>query len=403
MILHLDMDAFFASIEQRDDPRLRGRPVIVGGGVRGVVSTASYEARRFGVHSAMPMAVARRLCPDGVFVTGRHERYAHTSHAVMAELEKISPCVEQASIDEAYINAAGLEHLFGTTEQLISTIKMRIHAATGGLTCSIGAAPVKFLAKICSDINKPDGSYILQPERIPEFLSTLPVEKLPGVGAKMRRTLGELGIETVRHLARYSREFLTGRFGKAGGILFDRAHGLDTRLVLARQPAKSESSECTLQEDTTDPRILFRHMLSHAEDIGASLRKRALAGRTVTLKIKFADFRQITRSKTLPLPTNCTETIFSAAKLLLAGVDLGMPVRLIGLSVSGFAGCKSQLELPGILLSQLDGQKTGLPGADTESRLQNLDAAIDTIRARFGKNAVIRGRLFAGVKTQSHP
>ena len=200
MIIHIDMDAFFASVEQMDDPSLRGKPVIVGGEQRGVVSTCSYEARVFGVHSAMPMATARRLCPQAIVVRGRYARYAELSRAVMAALAEFSPLVEQASVDEAYVDATGLERLFGSLEELLLRIKERVREATGGLTCSAGAAPVKFLAKICSDINKPDGMFILRPEEVDDFLATLPVGKIPGVGKRMVESLQGLGVRTVGQL-----------------------------------------------------------------------------------------------------------------------------------------------------------------------------------------------------------
>ena len=182
MILHLDMDAFFAAVEQMDNPELRGKPVIIGGGLRGVVSTASYEARVFGVHSAMPIVTARRLCPQGIFVHGRRHRYSELSRAIMAALGDFSPLVEPASIDEAYLDATGLTRLFGPLEELIARIKSRVAEVTGGLTCSVGAAPVKFLAKICSDVNKPDGVFILRPEDVDDFLLPLEVGRLPNAG-----------------------------------------------------------------------------------------------------------------------------------------------------------------------------------------------------------------------------
>ena len=216
IILHLDMDAFFASVEQMDHPEWRGKPVIIGGETRGVVSTASYEARRFGVHSAMPMATAHRLCPQAIFVRGNRRRYAEISGRIMAALQDFSPLVEPASIDEAYLDATGLERLFGPVEQLIPAIKARVREVTGGLTCSVGAAPVKFLAKICSDINKPDGIYILRPEDVDGFLGGLDVRRLPGVGRRMVAELEALGIRRVEQLRRYSPELLEQRFGKWG-------------------------------------------------------------------------------------------------------------------------------------------------------------------------------------------
>ena len=299
MIIHIDMDAFFASVEQMDNPDLRGRPVIVGGSSdRGVVSTCSYEARTFGVHSAMPMVVARRLCPQAVIVRGRYQRYAELSHAIMSALKDFSPLVEPASVDEAYMDATGLERLFGPLEELVAGIKTRIVDVTGGLTCSVGAAPVKFLAKICSDVNKPDGVFILRQENMDAFLCALPVGRIPGVGKRTVQSLQDLGVRTVAQLRRFSPDFMERRFGKWGLALYERAQGRDSRKVETEREAKSESAECTFAEDTRDRDFLQRMLMAHAERVGSSLRRHGYRGRTITLKVKFCDFRQITRSRT---------------------------------------------------------------------------------------------------------
>ena len=389
--MHLDMDAFFASVEQLDDPSLRGRPVIVGGSSeRGVVSTASYEARRFGVHSAMPVVMARKLCPHGVFLPGRRERYAELSRRVMEVLGTFSPLVEQASIDEAYLDITGTERLFGDVNRLVARLKADVRRATGGLTCSVGVAPVKFLAKICSDINKPDGVYILRPEALDAFLCALPVRRLPGVGKRMAAKLGELGIVRVEQLRRMSEESLQAHFGKWGLELHERAFGRDARQVTPVHEAKSESSETTFAHDTRDRRFLERVLMAHAERVGASLRAQGIRGRTVTLKIKFADFQQITRSQTLPQPISSTQTLFDVGCRLLRAEVLRQPVRLIGLGLSGFDDAPAQLALPGVF------RGAGEQDPAEEARRQRLDAALDAVRARFGKAAVQRGRLFAG-------
>ena len=403
MILHLDMDAFFASVEQAEHPELRGKPVIIGGGSRGVVATASYEARQFGIHSAMPMAIARRLCPHGHFISGRHERYSHVSRLVMQELCNFSPSVEKASIDEAFIDAQGLEHVFGSIREIAVAIKARIFEVTGGLTCSIGAAPVKFLAKICSDLNKPDGLYILEDKDVSAFLENLPIGKLPGVGARMSASLAALGIARVGQLACYSRDFLVNRYGKAGNTLYDRAHGQDPRKVEPVSQKKSESSECTLEYDTTDPDTLKACLLHHAEKIGARLRKSGFLGRTITLHIKFADFSHASRSHTLQSPINSTQSIYEAGAALLECNYPQSPVRLIGLSVSGFQDGGRQLDLPGIS-GEISKKTEIIPcSRQDEERRARLDAALDALRDRFGKNAVMRGRLFeAGTLSQSN-
>ena len=388
-IVHIDMDAFFASVEQLDDPELRGKPVVVGGGTRGVVSAASYEARKFGIHSAMPSGLARRLCPQAVFVPGRRHRYKELSAKVMEVLGNFSPLVEPASIDEAYVDATGLERLFGPIEDMGRAIKDAVREATGGLTCSVGAAPVKFLAKIASDINKPDGLYVLHPEEVGAFLERLPVGKIPGVGKEFLKQLEVLGVRTAGQVGRYPREFWERRFGKGGMSLWSRAQGLDARPVEALGAPKSESSEHTYNEDTRDTAVLRRSLLAHAERVGTSLRAQGLAGRTVTLKVKFADFTQITRSRTLAHSTDATQTIFDVACALLDNVELKLKVRLIGLGVSGFRQGAEQGLLP------LSGGAAGtVLATEEEEKRRKLDNALDSLRGRFGKAAVVRGRLF---------
>ncbi len=399
MIIHIDMDAFFASVEQMDNPDLRGRPVIVGGSSdRGVVSTCSYEARAFGVHSAMPMVVARRLCPQAVIVRGRYQRYAELSHAIMSALKDFSPLVEPASVDEAYMDATGLERLFGPLEELVTGIKTRVVDVTGGLTCSVGAAPVKFLAKICSDVNKPDGMFILRQENMDAFLCALPVGMIPGVGKRTVQSLQDLGVRTVAQLRRFSPDFMERRFGKWGLALYERAQGRDSRKVETEREAKSESAECTFAEDTRDRDFLQRMLMAHAERVGSSLRRHGYRGRTITLKVKFCDFRQITRSRTLEEAVSATETIFETGCRLLAELPLPQPVRLIGLGVSGFDAPPGQLFLPGT--GKAAGQKLD---PQVEAKRQKLDAALDSLREKFGKQAVQRGRLFTLARQQDAP
>jgi len=380
--MHIDMDAFFASVEQLDDPSLRGRPVIVGGSSeRGVVSAASYEARRYGVRSAMPTVTARRLCPHGVFVSGRRHRYAEVSRMVMAVLHDFSPVVEQASVDEAYLDATGLERLFGPVDEMAQRLKGRVREATGGLTCSVGLAPVKFLAKIASDVNKPDGVFILPPEDVAAFLATLPVGRIPGVGKRMLESLDLLGVRTAGDVLCHPVSFWERRFGKGGLVLYDRARGIDPRPLEPWTPPKSESAEVTLAADTADRAVLRRWLLAQAERVGGSLRRQGLAGRTITLKVKYADFRQLTRSRTLPEPVSATQTIFEEAWALLEALDLEAKVRLVGLGVSHFGG-ERQMSLP----------IGGMPRRD-DTRRERLDATLDRLRARFGAGAVMRGDL----------
>lgn len=345
MILHLDMDAFFASVEQLDNPALRGRPVIVGGRERGVAAAASYEARVFGVRSAMPIAQAKKLCPTGVFVPGRYARYSEISAGIMACLKSFGTPVQPASIDEAYMDISELK------DELIDialNIKDAIRARVGPLSCSIGIAPVKFLAKICSDVNKPDGVFILRPEDADEFLTDLPVGAIPGVGKAMKASLRAFGVYTAGQLRNLSREFLSERYGKFGLVLHDRARGLDERSVHDNEPARSEGREHTFAEDVSSRRVLKDKLRELADRIGASLTRRGAAGRTITLKLKFADFRQITRSRTIETPAGDGAAIWSVAARILDAVAPREPARLIGISVSGFDERSRQLYLPGL-------------------------------------------------------
>ena len=385
-IMHIDMDAFYASIEQLDNPELRGKALIVGGRKRGVVSTASYEARQFGVHSAMPISEARRLCPHAVFITPRMRRYGEMSRKVREVLHLFSPRVEMASIDEAYLDATGLERLFGPVENMGQQLKDAVRETTGGLTCSVGIAPVKFLAKISSEMRKPDGLFMLRHEEVSEFMARLEVGRIPGVGKKFVAALASIGVRRCGDVPRYPREYWERRYGKQGVGLYERAQGIDPREVVPFTPPKSESAETTFETDTRDRDFLRGWLLRHAERVGRSLRRQGLAGRTVTLKIKYADFRLITRQATLPARTSSTETIYEAACALLAALSLEGKVRLIGVGVSGFDDTRPyQLSLTA---------PTEAAPAAVERRRARLDGALDALRDRYGKAAVVRGKLF---------
>ncbi len=382
-IIHIDMDAFYASVEQMDAPELRGKPVAVGTDcTRGVLSAASYEARAFGVRSAMPSRMAKKLCPQLIFVPGRMARYKEISASVMHALSTFSPVVEPASIDEAYMDAQGLERLFGPIEQLCQRIQKEIFTVTGGLTCSVGAAPKKFLAKIASDINKPHGVYILYPHAMEEFLHRLPVQKIPGVGKKFMLELQKLGVRHGGDVQRFPQDFWERRFGKGGMELWRRVHGEDEASVNPTTDPKSESCETTFHEDTLDRTFLQKNLMVQAERVGTSLRKHGLSGRTITLKVKFADFTQITRSRTLPHKTQGTQCIFNTACQLLEALDLPQKVRLIGVGVSGFHDNAEQG-----LLFQSAQQKE-------QEKHAKLDSALDALRHKFGRQAVMRGRIF---------
>lgn len=348
MIMHLDMDAFFAAIEQLDNPQYIGKPVIVGGGERGVVSTASYEARKFGIHSAMPMAVARKLCPRGIFVKGRYQRYSQLSRLIMNCLRDFSDCVQSASIDEAYL---ALPHDCDGLLQA-RNVKEAIKKVSGGLTCSVGVAPVKFLAKICSDINKPDGIFVLSPKQADDFLVRLNVRKIPGVGTSMGASLSSFGIDTVAQLRTLSRDFMAERYGKFGIILHERAWGIDRRQVHENPPPKSEGRERTFAINVRDRTVLMKCLLEQAEKVSSRLQGQGLKGRTITVKIKFADFKQITRARSLPFRINSTREIAQVAQKILSETVLPQPVRLLGVCVSSFDPRPEQLFLPG--LARLD-------------------------------------------------
>ena len=335
MIIHIDMDAFFASVEQMDDPALRGKPVIVGGEQRGVVSTCSYEARVFGVHSAMPMATARRLCPQAIVVRGRYSRYAELSQAIMAALGEFSPLVEQASVDEAYVDGTGLERLFGSLEELVARMKERVREATGGLTCSAGVAPVKFLAKICSDINKPDGLCVVRPEEAEAFMASMPVARIHGVGPVTARRMASLGIHKGEDLKAWPLPALQRHFGKAAAFYHGAARGIDERPVRDREVRKSISVEDTFETDIGAEDKL----LAELEKVAGRLWQRVTAaqanGRTVTLKIKLGDFRILTRSRTLIAAPVSAEDLFAiGSDLLRAQLPLPIGARLLGLGLS---------------------------------------------------------------------
>ena len=379
-ILHIDMDAFFASVEQLDNPELRGKPVAVGGtSDRSVVSAASYEVRKFGVHSAMSVVKARRLCPGIILVPGRMSRYKEISRQVMAALGEFSPLVEQASVDEAYLDGTGLERLFGPVDQLGMAIKARIKEVTG-LTCTVGAAPVRFLAKIASDLDKPDGLTVIRPEEVTDFLFALPLKKIPGVGGKMLEALLRLGARTCGDVLRHPASFWEERLGKYGRALHERARGIDPNGIHLAEGAKSSSAENTFSEDTVDREVLRKWLLAQSERVGEDLRRHGYRGRTVTLKIKFADFKQITRSHSLGHRTDRTDEIFETACALLDQVEFRRAVRLIGVGVSNFQARDSQLSLL-------------VPSPREVESSSDLDRAVDTVRTRFGSDALTRGEL----------
>jgi DNA polymerase-4 len=377
-IAHIDMDAFFASIEQLDHPEWRGKPLAVGDGPRSVVSAASYEIRAYGVRSALPVAQAQKLCPHGIFVPVRMWRYKEVSRRVMAVLQRFSPLVEQASVDEAYLDATGLERLFGPPQEFAQTLRAEVKAETG-LTCSVGVAPVRFLAKIASDYNKPDGQTIIRAEDVRAFLDALPVQKIPGVGGRTLETLHKLGAKNAGDMLRQPAEYWRARLGERGPWLHALARGVDDRPVTPFTPPKSSSAENTFDKDTRDPASLRRWLLLQSDRVGADLRAQGVRGRTVTLKAKFADFTQVTRSRTLAEAICDTQTIFETAVSLLAELNPKRDLRLIGVGVSQFGERPRQFSL---LAPEPDAKPKGA-----------LDSALDAVRGRFGKGAIVRGDL----------
>ena len=381
MILHIDMDAFYASVEQLDNPDLKGKCVIVGGpSNRGVVTAASYEARKFGVHSAMPMFQAKRKCPEAIVVPGRMSRYKELSKEVMSLLKDYTPLMEQVSIDEAYLDITGCERLHGKPEEMAHGIKKRIRD-TVGLPCSIGIAPTKFLAKIASDLDKPDGLYIIRPEDVVAFIDGLPIRKVPGVGKMMHQQLDQMGIKTLGEVRKYSDQTLTKKLGRYGQRLIDLSGNVDKSKVTPSHTAKSVSSETTLAENTADKALLKGHLLRRAESVARQLRKSGQRARTVTLKVKHSDFRQVTRRTSLSDPTQSSKAIYDAAVDLLDRYAIKKHVRLIGVGTSGLVpvDMPKQAELFGDL-------SVGANRDDTD--WEKVDAAVDSIVRKFGKDVI---------------
>jgi DNA polymerase-4 len=378
-ILHVDLDAFFAAVEQRDHPELRGRPVIVGGGggedARGVVSAASYEARVFGVHSAMSLREAYRRCPNGVFLPVDGRRYQMASRDVMAILRRFTPQVEPISIDEAFLDVTGSAALFGDGPTIAREIKRDVRAEVG-LTASVGVATTKLVAKIASDLRKPDGLVVVAPGDEATFLAPLPISRLWGVGEKTARVLADYSVRTIGDLASLPPDLVERRFGKHGGSLVERARGIDPDPVHEGDPAKSVGHEHTFDHDTSDPEIIERTLLGMADGVAGRLRSAGVHASTVTVKIRDSSFRTITRQRTLAEPTDMTEPIFRAAIELARPEVRGIRVRLLGVTASNL-GEREQLSL----------FEAGEP------RRRRAVEAADTLRHRYGERVVTRARL----------
>jgi DNA polymerase-4 len=378
-ILHVDMDAFYASIEERDRPELVGRPVIVGGTPtgRGVVAAANYVVRQFGVHSAMPTATALRLCPDALVLPPRLDDYAQVSEQIREIFFRYTPLVEPLSLDEAFLDVTGSEGLFGTAIEIGRRIRQDIRSEVG-LAASVGVAPNKFLAKIASDLQKPDALVAVDPGRVQEFLDPLPIGRLWGVGRVTGGVFEQMGVHTIGELRRLSPEILRQRFGRQGEHLRELAHGIDERPVVPDREAKSLSHETTFPTDLQDRDVLRAWLLELTEHVGRRVRRHRLRGRTVQLKVRFADFRTITRAQTLPHPTDVTQEIWQTAdELLQHALPARLPgVRLLGVGLSGFERLKH------VQRSLFD---DGAP-----QKLSQLDTVADQIQAKFGSGALSR-------------
>lgn len=386
VVLHIDMDAFYASVEQRDNPLWAGKPLVVGAlpGSRGVLSAASYEARAYGLRSAMPVSEAYRRCPHAIYVRPNMRTYVRESHAVMAILSRFSPALEQISVDEAFLDITGTERLLGTPRTVADSIADAIRDERN-LTASIGIAPNKFLAKVASDLDKPDGitEVPFEPDAIAEWLAPLPVSRIWGVGRKTESVLQRLGVRTIGDLQALSRDDLSRRFGRSGEALFDLCRGIDSREVVAQpEAAKSISREHTFAEDTGDRDRWERVLLTLAQDVARRARKADQSGRTVVLIYRMSDFTRHTRRATLPAPTVVATQIYDTAAALLEHIPSGSRLRLIGVGLTGFG------EHP-----QVD-----LFGDERYSGWQASEQAIDAIEERFGRRTVVRGRELGGEK-----
>jgi DNA polymerase-4 len=391
VIIHLDMDAFFASVEQLHHPEWKGKPVIVGadpkpGKGRGVVSTASYEARKYGIHSAMPISKAYRLCPQGIYVVPHGNLYSDYSKRIIEILYHFTPAVEVISIDEAFLDVSGSVHLFESVENLGKEIKKQVWDQTS-LTASLGIAPNKSVAKIASDFQKPNGLTIVPKEKIQDFLDPLPITKLFGVGKKTCQVLQDLGINTVRDLRNYPDKYLESKLGEAGSHLYRMARGIDNRDVQINEEIKSISHETTFETDQIDPEVLTNTLLHLSAKVSQRLRKRNLKGKTIQFKIRFEDFTTFTRRRTLANYTHLTDDIYEVGKKMLeefhpihSDPPSERPVRLIGIGVSHLVDEK--------------GTQISLWDIQNEKKLA-LARIVDQLQEKFGKSAIVHANTIS--------
>ena len=380
VILHVDMDAFYASVAELDHPEYKGKALVVGAGTRGVVLSANYEARKFGIRAAMPVGRAKRMAPHAIFIAPEHHRYSEISERVMAIFHSYTPLVEPISLDEAFLDVTGSQKLFGTGREIAAKIRKQVEKEEG-ITCSVGLAQSKFIAKLASQHCKPNGMLEIKSDRILEFLHPLPVRAIWGVGPKTAESLERLGLHTVSDIAHTPRATLIRALGEStGASLYELAWGRDYRDVIPDEPEKSIGNEETFSEDLDNPEEILREFLRMTEKATARLRERSLFAKTISIKIKFADFSSLTRSKTVPIAIDNTHDTYEVVKALyLALRNDGARIRLVGVSLSQLQeGAPVQLEL----------------GA-RERGWREADTAIDRAQARFGRGSVRPGRLIS--------
>jgi DNA polymerase-4 len=377
-ILHVDMDAFYASVAERDDPSLRGKAVVVGAGARGVVLSANYAARKYGIRAAMPVGRAKRMAPHAVFVTPDHQRYSEVSAKVMEIFDSFTPLVEPISLDEAFLDVAGARKLLGTGREIAVEIRRQVEASEG-ITCSVGIAPSKFIAKLASGHCKPNGILEIPADRILNFLHPLPVNAIWGVGPKTAETLERLGLRTVADIANLPRATLIRALGQASGAsLYELAWGRDYRDVTPNEPDKSISAAETFAQDIDDPEEILQEFLRLTEKAAARLRENGFYAKTISIKVRFADFSTISRSKTLPLPIDSTHDIYEIAKTLYLALNLDRArLRLVGISLDNLSEAAPEQLLLGA----------------REKGWREADTAIDRAKLRFGGGSVRPGRL----------
>ena len=377
-ILHVDMDAFYASVAERDDPSLRGKAVVVGAGARGVVLSANYAARKYGIRAAMPVGRAKRMAPHAIFVTPDHSRYSEVSAKVMEIFDSFTPLVEPISLDEAFLDVTGARKLLGTGREIAVEIRRQVEASEG-ITCSVGIAPSKFIAKLASGHCKPNGILEIPADRILNFLHPLPVNAIWGVGPKTAETLERLGLRTVADIANLPRATLIRALGQASGAsLYELAWGRDYRDVTPNEPDKSISAAETFAQDLDDPEEILREFLRLTEKAAARLRENDFYTKTISIKVRFADFSTISRSKTLPLPIDSTHDIYEIAKSLYLALNLDRArLRLVGISLDNLSEAAPEQLLLGA----------------REKGWREADTAIDRAKLRFGGGSVRPGRL----------